>query len=201
MIAKTDFLTLPNLLTIIRLITSSLCLPFFLVYFLPWHSLWINSGLAIVFVAVSLTDFFDGYFARRYAQESDLGKLLDPIADKFLLYATLTALLAAHKIFFGWVIILIGREFFLMGLRHVALSSQFVIPVSYLGKGKTLLQMVCLTFIIINPYQALGIKQAFWWNSIELTVLILTNVLSLVSAHHYYMYFIAQLNDQKEKEE
>lgn len=196
MIAKTDFLTLPNLLTLIRLIASSVCLPFFLVYFLPKHTVWINSILAIVFVAVSLTDFFDGYFARRYALESDLGKLLDPIADKFLLYATLTALLAADKIFFGWVIILIGREFFLMGLRHIALSRHFSIPVSQFGKCKTALQMLTLTFIIMNPYQALGLTGALWWNGMELCLLVCTSCVSLLSAYHYYVQFIIQLNSQ-----
>lgn len=200
MIAKTDFLTLPNLLTLSRLVASSVCLPFILVYFLPLHTVWINSSLAMLFVAVSLTDFFDGYFARRYSLESDLGKLLDPIADKFLLYATLTALLAAGKIFFAWVIILVGREFFIMGLRHIALSRHFTIPVSSMGKYKTALQMICLTFIIINPYQTLGLTGAFWWNGIEVCLLLCTSSVSLISAYHYYVRFITQLNAQGDRE-
>jgi CDP-diacylglycerol--glycerol-3-phosphate 3-phosphatidyltransferase len=121
--AQAQWLNLPILLTLSRLILSPLLLPVLLVYLLPFNNIFINSFLGFLFFLFSITDFFDGYFARRYKQETQVGKLLDPIADKFLLYSTLIGLLAADKIFFYWVIIIIGREFFVMGLRQIAFCS------------------------------------------------------------------------------
>ena len=147
----------------------------------------------------SLTDFFDGFLARRFHQETVLGKVLDPLADKFLTYSILIALLAADKIFFYWVVLIIGREFFVMGLRQVALEHNFSIQVSYIGKLKTAIQMVCFTIIILNPYHALGIIGAFGWNGIEQFLLFFTLVVSLFSAKQYCHAFIERFKQEKMK--
>jgi len=183
-------LNLPTFLTLIRLIVSPLALPLLFVYFLPFNILWINCALAIIFLLMSLTDFFDGYLARRYKQETQIGKLLDPIADKFLVFSSLIALLTINKIYFYWVIILIGREFFVMGLRLIALEHQLNVPVSYLGKLKTVLQITYITFVIINPYQALGFTKAASWNAFEALLLAATLLISLLSAKRYYHGFM-----------
>jgi len=188
---------LPNWLTIIRLVVSPLTLPLLLVYFLPHNILWLNIGLAFLFVLFGLTDFFDGYLARKLDQETSLGKMLDPIADKFLVYSTLVALLAAGKIFFYWVIVFIGREFFVMGLRTVALEHNLSVPVSFLGKVKTFFQMVLLTWIIVNPYQHLGWRSNTIWNSGELFLLLITLALTVISAQHYYTAFITAYMKQQ----
>lgn len=182
--------TIPTILTLTRLVLSPLMLPVLLVYLLPWNSLWINGALALLFVAFSLTDFFDGYLARRLDQETRLGRLLDPIADKFLVYSTLVALLAVNKIYFYWVIILIGREFFMMGLRQIALENNFSVAVSWLGKLKTFVQMSFLTFVIVNPYADKWLWQAYVWNSMQLLLLLATLGLSIVSAWLYYREFM-----------
>ena len=178
-------LSLPLLLTLIRLIFSPLVLPILLVYLLPYNSLLLNSCLAVLFSLLSITDFFDGYLARKYNQESTLGRVLDPLADKFLTYSALIGLLAAGKIYFYWVIVLIGRELFVMGLRHVALEHAFTVSVSKLSKLKTAVQMVCITMIIVNPFQPLGVD-ALYWNGTEMGLLLITIVLSLISAEQYY---------------
>ncbi len=178
-------LTLPIRLTLVRLIFSPLVLPLLLVYLLPYNSLLINGCLAVVFMLLGATDFFDGYFARKYNQESTLGRVLDPLADKFLTFSALVALLAAGKIYFFWVVLLIGREFFVMGLRHVALEHDFSVSVSKLSKLKTALQMISITMIIVNPFQALGVK-ALYWNGIEMGLLLVTLVLAIISAEQYY---------------
>jgi CDP-diacylglycerol--glycerol-3-phosphate 3-phosphatidyltransferase len=90
----------PTRLTLIRLIFSPLFLPLVLVYFLPYNNQIINGILALVFVLLSLTDFFDGYLARKYNQETALGRALDPLADKFLFFSTLIALVTIQKVFF-----------------------------------------------------------------------------------------------------
>jgi CDP-diacylglycerol--glycerol-3-phosphate 3-phosphatidyltransferase len=183
-------LNIPLLLTLIRLIFSPLILPLLLVSLLPYNIFMVNAGLAALFAGFSLTDFFDGYLARKYQQETSLGRVLDPIADKFLLFSVLIALLAAHKIYFYWVILLIGREFFVTGLRAVALENNFSLVVSAFGKIKTTLQALCLTWIILNPYQQLGFSQAPLWNGIEISLLVITTLLSVFSAWLYYRIFM-----------
>jgi CDP-diacylglycerol--glycerol-3-phosphate 3-phosphatidyltransferase len=182
-------INLPTLLTLIRLIVSPLVLPLLLVYLLPLNFTWLNALLALLFLGMSITDFFDGYLARRYQQETRLGKLLDPLADKFLTYSALIALLAVGKIYFYWVILLIGREFFVMGLRNVALEYNFSIQVSDFAKLKTALLMFCIAFIIFNPYQDLSFKE--WrWNGAEVLLLAITILFSLSSAQRYYTEFL-----------
>jgi CDP-diacylglycerol--glycerol-3-phosphate 3-phosphatidyltransferase len=180
----------PIILTLIRLVLSPLLLPLLFVYLLPMNMVWINGLLALLFIFFGLTDFFDGYLARKLHQETTLGKILDPIADKFLVYSTLVALLAVHKIYFYWVVILIGREFFMMGLRHIALENAIVVHVSKWGKFKTMLHMALLTVLIANPYQSLGLCGAFWWNSIEYLLLASSLVICVESARRYYVAFM-----------
>jgi len=183
------------LLTFIRLIGSPLILPFFLVYLLPYNVMWLNYSLATLFFLFGLTDFFDGYLARKYQQVTPIGAMLDHVADKFLLYSTLIALVAAHKLHFFWAIVWIGREFFIMALRQIALENNFCITVSSWGKLKTAMHIICLTFIIINPYQHLGLS-ALYWNGTELLLLSITTGLSLLSAYNYSTVFIKQFSEK-----
>jgi CDP-diacylglycerol--glycerol-3-phosphate 3-phosphatidyltransferase len=127
--------------------------------------------------------------------------MLDPIADKFLFYSVLVGLLAANKIFFYWVIILIGRELFIMSLRQIALECHFSIPVSYVGKIKTAVQMVCLTFIIVNPAHKLGLFGAPRWNVTETVLLFITLLLSVWSAYLYYRRFVKTYRETVMKNE
>jgi CDP-diacylglycerol--glycerol-3-phosphate 3-phosphatidyltransferase len=187
-------LTFATKLTLIRLILSPLIIPLACVYLLPYNALWLNAIVMFIFLALSLTDFFDGYLARRYQQQSSLGAVLDPIADKFLMFSVLISLLVVKKIFFVWVLIILGREFFMMGLRQVALESSFSVPVSGLGKLKTALQVVCFSIIIANPYQAqgFGLQGVQVWNAVELVLLALVAYFSIYSAFKYYYVFMKQ---------
>ncbi len=187
-------LSLPMLLTCIRLIGSPIILPFLLVYLLPCNIFWLNCSLAAIFVLFGLTDFFDGYLARKYNQVTSTGAMLDHVADKFLLYATLIALVAAHKLYFFWAIMWIGREFFIMTLRQIALENNFAITVSSYGKVKTVAQMACLAFIIANPYHA-HLFTALYWNGTELLLLIIGTALSIGSAYNYFSVFMEQYNN------
>lgn len=185
---------LPTSLTLVRLIVSPVLLPFLLVYCLPCNLLYMNALLALFFLFLGLTDFFDGYLARRLRQETIMGRLLDPIADKFLLYTTLIALLVVQKIYFFWVIIFIGREFFIMGLRLIGLEYNLRIHVSIFGKIKTCMQMLYLMYAILNPYHALGLYGAPWWNGIELLLLALALIITCASAVDYYHSFVYAFN-------
>lgn len=186
-------LTFPTILTLIRLIVSPLVLPVLIVGFLPHNNFYANALLAFLFSLLGATDFFDGYLARRWHQETRLGKLIDPMADKALVYATLISLLAVHKIYFYWVVLLIGRDFFMMGLRSIALEYGISVGVTARARVKTMIQMGCLAFIILNPYQSLGIFGAPWWNGCEGALLVITLAMALGSAINYYQLFIIGL--------
>lgn len=153
--------------------------------------------LALFFVLVSITDFFDGYLARRYRQETKIGKSLDHIADKFLVYATLVSLLAVEKIFFYWVIILIGREFFVLGLRIIALEHNLEVSVSTYGKIKTATQMILLTFLLIVPNRYLTLSGSVFIALIKYTLIALTLVFSIYSAIAYGLAFYRMLQARR----
>jgi CDP-diacylglycerol---glycerol-3-phosphate 3-phosphatidyltransferase len=187
---KKDLYSLPTLFTLSRLIIAPFLVPFLLVYGSPLHSTLVDILTVSVFVFFSITDFLDGYLARALGQESLIGKTLDPIADKFLLYATLIGLLVIERIYFYWVIIFIGREFFIMGLRLLAVENNLEIPVSWLGKIKTVVQFSYLALVIIKP--VLSDYIAYFW-MLEYGMLALALILTIGSAYLYCDSFAKQI--------
>lgn len=107
-----------------------------------------------IFVAASITDFFDGYLARIWKQTSNIGRMLDPIADKLLVSACLL-LLAADSTIAGWTlwaaIIILCREILVSGLREYLAELKVSVPVSRLAKWKTFVQMVAIVFLLAGP--------------------------------------------------
>jgi len=158
---------------------------------LPYNSLLFNSVVAAIFIFLSFTDFFDGYLARRFGKEIRAARLLNPIADKFLVSSVLISLLAINKIFFYWVVVLIGRTIFMMGARIVALEKGFPIPVTFWGKINTLVQMIYVAFVIVNPYQAAGFTTG--WNLTEHALLVIVLLLSVFSVKKYIDEFVIQV--------
>lgn len=179
---------LPLYLTLFRLIVSPFIFPFLLYLFLPGNFFVVNVTLAGLFLIIGFTDFLDGYFARRWGLETSMGKMLDHTADKILIASTLIVLVAIHKLWFFWAILLIGRELFVAGLRQVASEHHQLIHVSWLGKGKTALQIVCCAWIIANPDQVLALH-ASYWNIGELVLILATLAISWWSARSYYYVF------------
>lgn len=186
------YITLPIALTLIRLIVSPLVLPILIVYLLPYDCWPINVILTALFAGLSLTDFFDGYLARKYHMTSKIGSSLDNIADKFLTYCTFVALLAIGKIYFFWVIIFIGRDFFVMGLRQIALENNFVLPVDYIGKVKTTTQSLLLTWLIARPMHPSATHASMIYN-IEMILLSTAVIFTLISGYHYFTKCFRQL--------
>lgn len=176
-------INLPISLTLIRLIISPIVLPFLLFNFFPTASTQTHYLLAGLFAFLTLTDFFDGYLARKYGQVTKVGALLDPMADKFLVFSTLITLLALGQIYFFWVIIFIGREFFVLGFRIAALERGFSIPVDWFGKLKTVAQSFYLLILIGNDHTVPLVDQ------VEYVSLITALVLTLISGIHYYRSF------------
>ena len=155
--------------------------------YLGWIACW-------VFVAASITDYFDGYFARKYNIVTVFGSFLDPIADKFLVVSSLIMLLALDRVHSIVVIILVLREMYMTSLRLLALSEGINVPVSWLGKWKTGIQMVATPMLMAN--------EEFLWLPIPIigTVLMyISALLSLGSALHYSFNMIQKLREKRQE--
>jgi|SRR5579859_3165417 len=189
-------MNIPTILTLSRLIIGPLVVPVMCAYLLPINNFAINSIIGIIFLIFGLTDLLDGFLARRLGSETQLGKLLDFMADKFLIYSSLIGLIAAHKIYFVWVLIFIGREFFVMGVRLLALESKTSVPVSYWGKIKTVSQIAYIAAAIINPDHHLALT-ASRFNMVEKGLLLVALVLTLYSAYNYYTSLPASIDALK----
>lgn len=168
-------LNLPNALTL-----SRLCLiPVFVALAALEDTPTIALVTAAVFGLASLTDWLDGYMARRRHQITDLGKLLDPVADKLLVLAALVVLVEAGRAP-GWlVILLLAREFAVTALRAVAAMGGQVIPAERLGKLKMGAQTVAVLVLILEP------ALPAWSHPVGLALLIVATILALLSASQY----------------
>jgi CDP-diacylglycerol---glycerol-3-phosphate 3-phosphatidyltransferase len=148
-------MNLPNLLTLIRIFLVPL-----VVAALVQQNLRLQIGNRLlvandffaltVFLAAAFTDILDGYLARRWKQVTTVGTLLDPVADKLLVSAALIALVEI-RLLPGWMVILIiGREFAVSGLRSIAAAEGYTIKAGELGKSKMMLQVVGITLVMLS---------------------------------------------------
>lgn len=137
----------PNKLTVARMIL----VPFLVVFLLTGWGGEANRWICFaIFVAASVTDWFDGHLARKYNLITNFGKFMDPLADKLLVSSALICLVALNKIPAWVVIVIIAREFIISGFRLVAADNGVVIAASYWGKFKTAFQMVTVIVLILN---------------------------------------------------
>ena len=142
--------SLPNVLTYARVAAVPLVAGFMFWPEAPWAR-W--TALAI-YVAAAITDFFDGYLARAWAQQSSMGRMLDPIADKLLVSAVILMLVANHAIsgVTLWAaIVILCREILVSGLREYLAELRVPLPVTAVAKWKTAAQLVALGFLIVGP--------------------------------------------------
>jgi CDP-diacylglycerol--glycerol-3-phosphate 3-phosphatidyltransferase len=147
---------LPNLLTLSRLAAIPVLMALLLVSF-PGH----DQVAAAIFIASSLTDTLDGQVARRRALVSDLGKFLDPLADKLLVLSVLIVLVQEGLVAAWVVVVIFSRELLITILRSVGASQGRVIAAAPLGKTKTVTQMAAVTLLILQrPYPELGLIAA-----------------------------------------
>ncbi len=153
---------LPNALTLLRIFL----VPFLVVVLLTKFTGREFVGLGIFLVA-AITDFFDGWLARRRNQTTKLGALLDPIADKLLMSAAFISLVEMDPMHVpAWmVVIIIGREFAVSGLRSIAAQQGVTIEASPLGKGKMISQVIAISLLILGyelgQFRVIG-KVALW---------------------------------------
>ena len=170
---------IPNQLTLMRIAAVPILL---VLYPLDMENVKVFCGL--LFMLAAMTDFADGFIARRFNAESQIGAILDPIADK-LLTAVALLLLASNGAMWTWMAgLLLAREIAMNGLRLVARDQNVDIPVSSLGKWKTLFLDVSITCLLVD-------KQLFGWpfHEVGMTAAWLSFFLSYYSAYLYFSNF------------
>ena len=127
----------------------------------------------ILFVAASITDWFDGYLARKNHLVTNFGKFMDPLADKLLVCSAMICMIELGRLPAWFVIIIIGREFIISGFRLIAAENGIVIAANYWGKFKTVSQMIMIILLILhfNLSVFVILEQIFIWLSLALTVI------------------------------
>jgi len=181
-----EFNTIPNHLTVLRIILVPIVVG--LIFLRDPRA---DFAAALLFTIASITDFFDGYLARSYKQVTIYGKLLDPLADKFLVVSALLMLQELHRVPALVVIILVCRELAITGLRALASAEGVVIPASASAKWKTASQMVAVPLLIWHQN----------WKGLPVIVtghvlLYLSLVISIWSAKDYIFDFFKALRSR-----
>ena len=177
---------IPNLLTYGRILSVPLILLCFYIEGKLESSDLARWSALTIFVVASITDFFDGYLARIWAQSSPIGKMLDPIADKLLVSACLL-LLAADGTIAGWAtwaaVVILSREILVSGLREYLAELKVSVPVTQLAKWKTTLQMIAVGFLLAGPA---GDKILPNTTLIGLTLLWVAAIITLYTGWDYF---------------
>ncbi|MDR3499655.1 MAG: CDP-diacylglycerol--glycerol-3-phosphate 3-phosphatidyltransferase [Parvibaculum sp.] len=173
--------SLPNILTYARIAMVPV-----VVGCVVYEGDWARWLALAVFIVAGITDFFDGYLARAWAQQSNLGRMLDPIADKLLVAAVLLALtregtIAGYSLWAALVILC--REILVSGLREFLAELRVSVPVSQLAKWKTTIQMIALAFLLAGPA---GDKLISGVTEVGIALLWAAAILTLYTGYDYF---------------
>ena len=148
--------------------------PFLVVFLLTGWGGEANRYISLIlFVAASITDWFDGYLARKNHLVTNFGKFMDPLADKLLVCSAMICMIELGRLSAWFVIIIIGREFIISGFRLIAAENGIVIAANYWGKFKTVSQMIMIILLILHFDLSVFVilEQIFIWLSLALTVI------------------------------
>ena len=170
--------SLPNLLTYARIIAVPLVVLCFFIEGKLQSSDFARWSALGIFVVASVTDFFDGYLARIWGQTSNIGRMLDPIADKLLVAGSILALASTRTdttLFLLPALMILMREFLVAGLREFLADKTVIVPVSLMAKWKTAIQLVAIAILIGAPLAANSVQidtigLALFWVSALMTV-------------------------------
>ena len=175
------FWTIPTLMTWARIVAIPLIVG---VFYLPMDMDMRNLIATVMFVVFALTDWLDGYLARKLNQTSSFGAFLDPVADKFLVCASLLVLVHMNRADVFVALIIIGREIAISALREwmAQIGASKSVTVHMLGKLKTTVQMVAIPFLLFDG-SLFGLIDTHWWGTLLIWVAALLTVWSMV----YYL--------------
>ncbi|HJV69723.1 CDP-diacylglycerol--glycerol-3-phosphate 3-phosphatidyltransferase [Ideonella sp.] len=175
------FFTVPTLLTWARILAIPLIVG---VFYLPLADATRNLAATVMFVVFALTDWLDGYLARKLNQSSAFGAFLDPVADKFLVCAALIVLVHLGRVHALIALIIIGREIAISSLRewmaHIGASRS--VAVHMLGKLKTTVQMIAIPFLLYDG-PLFGVVDTHWWGTLLIVAAAVLTIWSMV----YYL--------------
>lgn len=159
----------PNKLTVGRMIM----VPFLVLFLLTGWGGEANRYISLaIFVIASVTDWFDGYLARKHHLVTNFGKFMDPLADKLLVCSAMICLIELERLPAWIVIIIIAREFIISGFRLIAAENGIVIAANYWGKFKTVSQMIMIILLLLHFGGIFAVlEQIFIWMSLALTVI------------------------------
>jgi CDP-diacylglycerol--glycerol-3-phosphate 3-phosphatidyltransferase len=175
------FFTIPTLLTWARIVAIPLVVG---VFYLPLDGATRNLVATALFIVVALTDWLDGWLARRMNQTSSFGAFLDPVADKFLVCAALLILLQLDRVNALVAFIIIGREIAISALREwmAQIGASRSVAVSAIGKFKTVAQMVAIPFLLFDG-ALFGVIDTRIWGTVLIYVACVLTIWSMV----YYL--------------
>ncbi len=175
------FFNLPTLLTWARIVAIPLIVG---VFYLDWPEPARNLTATVLFIVFAITDWADGWLARRLKQTSSFGAFLDPVADKFLVCAALLVLVELDRVVSLLALIIIGREIAISALRewmaHIGASRS--VAVHMLGKVKTTVQMIAIPFLLYDG-RLLGVLDTRLWGTVLLWLAAVLTIWSMV----YYL--------------
>ena len=179
MISKHETFNLPNTITLLRISI----VPFLFILLLEPGEFW-SLILAILFVIASITDIFDGYFARKYNLITTIGKFLDPIADKLIINTAMILMIPIGRIPAWIVAVTIIRDLIVDVIRSIASSEGYYIQASSLGKQKTLAQNIAVTALMIN-FSIFGVNA----HEVGMVILYIALLLTIYSGVDYFIKF------------
>jgi CDP-diacylglycerol--glycerol-3-phosphate 3-phosphatidyltransferase len=181
---------LPNILTLLRIL---LIPPLVVILFSPSR----QAGFfaAALFAVASITDWLDGYLARRLNIVTMLGKFLDPIADKLMVMSALIMILPFGRVPAWMVLVILGREIVITGLRSIASSEGIVISASKLGKYKTIFQIVAILGLLLHYdyYWFFGVENSYLYanmHNIGMFFLWIATIITIWSGIDYLVRFL-----------
>ena len=159
----------PNKLTVGRMIM----VPFLVLFMLTGWGGEANRYICLaIFAVASITDWFDGYLARKHNLVTNFGKFMDPLADKRLVCSALICFIQSRQLDAWIVIVIIAREFIISGFRLIAAENGVVIAANYWGKFKTVSQMIMIILLFLNLGGFFAVlTEIFVWLSLVLTVI------------------------------
>jgi|SRR5436190_2731718 CDP-diacylglycerol--glycerol-3-phosphate 3-phosphatidyltransferase len=184
--------SLPNLLTYGRIAAVPLVAGLLL-----WGGDWARWTALVLFIAAAVTDFFDGYLARKWRQQSELGRMLDPIADKVLVATVLLVLTVDRTVAGGHVwaaIVILSREVLVSGLREYLAELRVSVPVTKVAKWKTTGQLIAIGFLIAGPA---GDRLVGHVTEFGLAGLWLAAALTLYTGYDYFRAGIGHMTGEK----
>ena len=170
----------PNIMTISRIL-ASFAVPFLIM----WDHPTVRLAAVVLFAVAAITDWLDGYLARKLEAVSNIGRMLDPIADKLLVAGALLALAATEK--WGWMMLvpalmILMREVFISGLREFMANHTMVIHVTFLAKIKTTIQLFAIGFVMSTPLTPAS------WHIADISLLLMwvAGILTAITGWDYF---------------